>query len=105
MAALHKKFSDSDTHTNVRLFIARIITNRPKVSTLSRSCHYVYLLLQVFQPYAEFWLPELVQLVLGDNNGLHYFTVDVIATMLSWATTAVLEVYLLFLYTLFYCMC
>ena len=35
-----------------------------------------------------------MQLVLGDNSGLHYFTVDVIATMLSWATTAILEVLL-----------
>ena len=50
---------------------------------------------QVFQPYAKFWLPVLTQLVVGGDSGgegLHCFNVDVIATMLSWATTAILEV-------------
>ena len=32
MSALHKKMSSSMTENNVKLFIARLITNRPKVS-------------------------------------------------------------------------
>ena len=50
---------------------------------------------QVFQPYAKFWLPVLAQLVLSGEHGgegLHYFIIDVVVTMLSWSTTAILEV-------------
>ena len=79
MAALHKSFNDGRTHKNIRLFITRLIVNRSKV----------------FQPYARFWLVPLTQLVIsGDSGGvgLHYFVVDVMVTILSWSTTAVLEV-------------
>ena len=51
--------------------------------------------LQIFQPYAKQWLPVLTQLIISGNHGgegLHYFVVDIIVTMLSWATTAILEV-------------
>ena len=78
MSALHCKLIDGKTHTNIRLFIARLITNRPRV----------------FQPYAKFWLPPLVQLVISGNTcgeGLHYFVVDVVVTLLMWSGTAVLE--------------
>lgn len=54
-----------------------------------------YRFLQIFQPYAKQWLPVLTQLIISGNHGgegLHYFVVDIIVTMLSWATTAVLEV-------------
>ena len=145
MTALHKKLLEPNTHTNVRLFIARLITNRPKVTffdvflrNVICSDHVLitHLLIvcvcacvcvcvcvcvhvcghcftvqniivpsssscssstaQVFQPYAKFWLPVLTQLVVGGDSGgegLHCFNVDVIATMLSWATTAILEVW------------
>ena len=79
MSALHKKLTDGKTHNNIRLFIARLITNRPRV----------------FQPYAKFWLPPLAQLVVAGHlgrEGMNYFLVDVMVTMLSWSTTAVLEV-------------
>eukprot|EP00731_Ephydatia_muelleri_P028749 Em0020g393a len=49
---------------------------------------------KVFQPYAKFWLPVLAQLVLSGEHGgegLHYFIIDVVVTMLSWSTTAILE--------------
>ena len=51
--------------------------------------------LQVFQPYAKHWLPGLTQFIVGGKHGgegMHYFVVDLMVTMLSWATTAVLEV-------------
>ena len=57
--------------------------------------HVVVFVVQVFQPYAKFWLPELARLVIaGDHGGegLHYFVVDVLVTMLSWSSTAVLQV-------------
>lgn len=79
MAALHKSFNDGRTHKNIRLFIARLIVNRSKV----------------FQPFARFWLVPLAQLVVGGDSGgvgIHYFVVDVMVTILSWSTTAVLEV-------------
>ena len=79
MASMHKKFNSGSTHQNIRLFLARLITNRPKV----------------FQPYGKYWLPGLTQLVIGGNTGgvgIHYFIVDVVVTMLSWSTAAVLEV-------------
>lgn len=56
---------------------------------------YLTSLSQIFQPYAKHWLPPLTQLIIsGDSNsgGLNYFVIDIIATMLSWATVATLEV-------------
>ena len=50
---------------------------------------------QIFQPYAKYWLPGLVQLIVGGahgGEGLHYFVVDLLVTILSWSTTAILEV-------------
>ena len=79
MASMHKKFNSGRTHQNVRIFLARLITNRPKV----------------FQPYAKYWLLGLTQLVIGGNTGgggIHYFLVDVVVTMLSWSTYAILDV-------------
>ena len=79
MGAMHRSFSDGRTHSNVRLFLARLLVNRSKV----------------FQPYAKFWLGPLAQLVVGGDNGgtgLHYFVVDIVVTILSWSTTTVMEV-------------
>ncbi|XP_019852740.1 PREDICTED: DNA-dependent protein kinase catalytic subunit [Amphimedon queenslandica] len=88
MTPLHKRMTDSRTGRNIKLFIVRLITNRPKI----------------FQPYAKHWLPVLTQFILsgdstagmggavgGGENGLDYFTVDAIATMLSWSSTAIIE--------------
>jgi DNA-dependent protein kinase catalytic subunit len=78
MSSLHKKFTDGKTHTNVRLFLARLVTNRPRV----------------FEPYAKFWLPPLVQLIISGNTcgeGLHYFVVDLMVTLLMWSGTAILD--------------
>jgi DNA-dependent protein kinase catalytic subunit len=81
MACLHKKMTDSTTAVNVRLFLARVIINRPKV----------------FQPYAKFWLIPLVELIVSGvlgTSGLNYFIIDVVVTMLSWAPTKLEDQYL-----------
>lgn len=79
MAALHKKFNDSQTHQNVRIFLARLVSNRSKL----------------FQPYAKFWVTPLAQFIVGGANGgvgLHYFVVDLMVTLLSWTPTFAMEV-------------
>lgn len=61
------------------MFIAKLIINRPKV----------------FQPYAKFWLSGLTQFIVrGEHGGrgLHSFAVDLVVTVLSWSSVAVLEV-------------
>ena len=75
---MHKKITDARTHQNIKLFIIKLITNRPKV----------------FQPYAKYWLCGLAQFVIGGHcgAGMNYFVVDVVVTMLSWSATATLEV-------------
>lgn len=48
-------------------------------------------LLQVFQPYAKWWLGPLLQLVVsGDNggDGIHYMVVEIVVTLLSWTNVA-----------------
>ncbi len=82
MAALHKKFLDGRTHGNIRIFLARLISNRSKV----------------FQPYARFWVTPLVQLIVSGETGgagFQYFMVDLMVTILSWSTTAIVEVSIL----------
>lgn len=79
MVALHKKFNDGRTHPNIRIFLARLIANRSKL----------------FQPFAKYWITPLVQLIVGGDSGgygLHYFAVDLMVTILSWSSTAVMEV-------------
>ncbi|XP_048576196.1 DNA-dependent protein kinase catalytic subunit isoform X3 [Nematostella vectensis] len=82
MSALHKKLTNFETHLNIQLFIAKVIINQS----------------QVFEPYARFWLSPLMELILklieeeGENKrGLNYFVVDLLVTILSWATTAIPE--------------
>ena len=100
---------DTRTQHNVKLFLARLITNRPKVRERCShvcsvcmqiwnapwDCTYVWCCLQIFQPYAKFWLPCLMELILNSRHsgeGMHYFVVDVVVTMLSWASTAIPDV-------------
>ena len=51
--------------------------------------------LQVFQPYGKYWLPCLTNLVLRNTEraaGMQYFVVDIVVTLLSWASTAIPQV-------------
>ena len=50
--------------------------------------------LQVFRPYAKFWLAPLVHFVVCGGAGveINYFVTDVVVTVLSWHTHAIPEV-------------
>jgi len=57
------------------------------------SCDLVVVMVKVFQPYAQFWLEPLIQLLItGESKGMHYLVVEVVVTMLTWAQTAVPDV-------------
>ncbi|EDV28309.1 uncharacterized protein TRIADDRAFT_20924, partial [Trichoplax adhaerens] len=75
MVALRKKASDHTTNRNIKLFIAKLIINRPKI----------------FRPYAKFWLVPLIQLIIEgkESDGIHYFIVDLMIVLLSWADVAI----------------
>eukprot|EP00058_Branchiostoma_floridae_P019566 XP_002605056.1 hypothetical protein BRAFLDRAFT_85202 [Branchiostoma floridae] len=79
MSCLNKKLGGSSTHKNVKLFIAKLVVNNE----------------EVFRPYARFWLSPLMELVVrgeASGEGINYFIVDLLVTMLSWAAVAVPEV-------------
>ncbi|XP_027045855.1 DNA-dependent protein kinase catalytic subunit-like [Pocillopora damicornis] len=82
MAPLHKKMTSLSTHLNIRLFIAKLIINEAKI----------------FEAYAKFWLNPLMELILqmketepAGIEGINYFIVDLVVTLLSWSTTAIPE--------------
>lgn len=54
---------------------------------------------KIFEPYAKFWLNPLMELTLQmkekeqpGTEGINYFIVDLVVTMLSWSSTAIPEV-------------
>jgi DNA-dependent protein kinase catalytic subunit len=55
--------------------------------------------LQVFRPYAKWWLTPLVELILCKEftetcgSGISYFVNDIMVTVLSWHLIATPEVY------------
>lgn len=78
MQFLHSKINGFDVEINIKLFIAKLIVNKPKV----------------FEPYGAFWFSPLVQLILSQKipgSPLNYFVVDIIIVMLSWSSTVIPE--------------
>ncbi|XP_065180580.1 DNA-dependent protein kinase catalytic subunit-like [Sycon ciliatum] len=88
MSAIHQRLSDTSSKTNVLLFVAKLIVNRP----------------QLFEPYARFWLCPLMELILSNriasgiasagasgagSGGINNMVVDIIVTLLSWSNTAI----------------
>ncbi|KAK7005038.1 DNA-dependent protein kinase catalytic subunit, partial [Biomphalaria glabrata] len=77
MSYLHEKMSAAFSAVNVRLFICKLVMN----------CS------QIFQPYAKFWLKPFGQLLLEKTvcgEGLTYFAVDIIISMITWHKSAIL---------------
>ena len=78
MAQLHNKMTEAATHINIRLFIAKIVINRPLF----------------FQAYSKVWTEPLVQMIIlqcNENRGMNYFIVDLSVTVLSWTQTYIYE--------------
>jgi hypothetical protein len=64
-----------DTHPNVRMFIAKVVLNRPRV----------------FAPHAQAWLAPLLELACDPRalaqpgRGVHYFLRDLVFLFVDWA--------------------
>ncbi|XP_056317923.1 DNA-dependent protein kinase catalytic subunit [Danio aesculapii] len=75
MKFLQGKLDNPSTPLNIRLFIAKLIINTE----------------EIFRPYAKHWLGPLMQLVVSSSNGgegIHFMVVDIVVTVLSWASVA-----------------
>ena len=64
---------------------------------LQLSKHWTSVLLlsvQVFRPYAKFWLAPIVHFITvgGAGSEVNYFVTDLVVTLLSWHTVAIPEV-------------
>ena len=52
-------------------------------------------LFQAFRPFARFWLPPLIDVLvkgIAGTEGINYFMVDLVVTLLSWHSVAIPEV-------------
>lgn len=61
--------------------------------------HFIDIFSKIFEPYAKFWLNPLMELILQmkekeqpGTEGINYFIVDLVVTMLSWSATAIPKV-------------
>ncbi|RHZ54169.1 hypothetical protein Glove_429g27 [Diversispora epigaea] len=80
MNDMHKKFTKKETHINIRLFIAKIITNIP----------------EAFEKYASFWIRPLINLIIEGNSygeGINYFIQDLCAVIIVWGSLIELHSY------------
>lgn len=62
-------------------------------------CFSLIMVFQMFEPYAKYWITPLTELILRmkdseqpGTEGINYFIVDLVVTMLSWNSTALPEV-------------
>ncbi|GES81504.1 DNA-dependent protein kinase catalytic subunit [Rhizophagus clarus] len=82
---IYKKFintgnenKESDTHINIRLFIAKIIVNIP----------------EAFEKYASSWIRPIIKLIIEGNSygeGINYFIQDLCAIVTVWGSFVKLE--------------
>eukprot|EP01105_Mastigella_eilhardi_P003802 TRINITY_DN1496_c0_g1_i7.p1 TRINITY_DN1496_c0_g1~~TRINITY_DN1496_c0_g1_i7.p1 ORF type:complete len:3703 (-),score=882.72 TRINITY_DN1496_c0_g1_i7:1157-12265(-) len=70
MTELNNKFCSPSTHENVKLFILKLIINRPSV----------------FEHWANMWLHPIVEFVISPvcGTGFHYFLRDTCVLILRW---------------------
>eukprot|EP00106_Octopus_bimaculoides_P010915 XP_014778357.1 PREDICTED: DNA-dependent protein kinase catalytic subunit-like [Octopus bimaculoides] len=76
MYYLHKKFTASSTHLNIKLFIAKLIVNTA----------------EIFEKYASFWVLPLSEFIICGNfeeKGINYFVLDIIVMILSWGENSI----------------
>eukprot|EP00048_Salpingoeca_helianthica_P009248 m.132741 g.132741 ORF g.132741 m.132741 type:complete len:3967 (+) comp14817_c0_seq1:97-11997(+) len=78
MKHLHVKFLAPDTKPNIKLFIARLIVNRPKV----------------FQPHGREWTKPLLYAILlnerDKENPFNSFVSDVSVVLMTWAVSHII---------------
>ncbi|XP_015748747.1 PREDICTED: DNA-dependent protein kinase catalytic subunit-like [Acropora digitifera] len=91
MAAL-KKALDSFVALNFPLKSTEFIFGSPQYND------YIQALDKMFEPYAKYWITPLTELILRmkdseqpGTEGINYFIVDLVVTMLSWNSTALPE--------------
>ncbi len=92
MSELHAKMVAKDSQTNVQLFVSKIICNRPAVSCYC-ICIFHLIILQIFEPYAGFWMRSLMTLAMTPEfgRGFHYFIRDICVLLLKWKGISVLH--------------
>ena len=64
------------------------------IVVLQLSSYLLLAFLQVFRPYAKFWLAPIVHFITvgGAGSEVNYFVTDLVVTLLSWHTVAIPEV-------------
>jgi DNA-dependent protein kinase catalytic subunit len=68
MKELHNKANNDETHVNIKLFIIKIILNRPKI----------------FEKYLEDWFRIMIDTCLLTGNEINYFIRDVSLTLIEY---------------------
>ncbi|KAG2383045.1 hypothetical protein C9374_005012 [Naegleria lovaniensis] len=79
MGEMHKKLNNDSTHRNIKLFICKVIINRPNV----------------FEPFAKHFFEPIVKLILREEEeqkqsedvstrGINYFIRDLLILLLRW---------------------
>ena len=65
-----EKFKSSETHMNVRIFIAKCLVNRP----------------QVFSVHSQYWIRPVLRFAvsLPQTQGISYFLRDICVLILRW---------------------
>jgi DNA-dependent protein kinase catalytic subunit len=71
MQNLHTEITRPETHVNIKIFILKILINRP----------------ELFQPYAKHWLIPICEYMSDKQNGgkgFHYFVRDLCTILIIW---------------------
>jgi len=73
MTEVHKRFSNTNTPLNIRLFIAKLVVNK----------------LDIFEPFGHLWFKPLVRLMQSPelDSTFHYFLRDVCIVLLKWSAS------------------
>ncbi|KAL9649605.1 hypothetical protein ABK040_003282 [Willaertia magna] len=73
MTEIQKKLDDDSAHRNIKLFLAKVIVNRPAI----------------FEPFGKFFFEPIIKTILqeeqnNETRGIHYFVRDLCILLLRW---------------------